>query len=127
MGFRYREIGPSRQINDGTNSITGNYAQQKYFATLNCAFPVLGVARGLQLSAVSRILAFCLATRRCSATGLHKLGARYAVQLRTMPTITAALVGATLGQELNTNRAWQPIAHTVILGEHKANVNSRPF
>src|ERR1035441_10132341 len=65
MGFRYREIGPSRQINDGTNSITANYAQQKYFATLNCAFPVLGVARGLQLSAVSRILAFCLATRRC--------------------------------------------------------------
>lgn len=36
----------------------------------------------------------------------------------------AALVAAALGQRLNTNREWQAFAHTLILGEHTANVNS---
>jgi hypothetical protein len=60
---------------------------------------------------------------RC-ATGLHKLGAQYAVPNKPMPAITAALVGATLAQRLNTNRAWPPLAHVITVGEHTAKVNS---
>jgi hypothetical protein len=43
-----------------------------------------------------------------------------------MPTMMAALVAAALGQRLNTNREWQAFAHTLMVGEYKANVNSLP-
>jgi hypothetical protein len=41
-----------------------------------------------------------------------------------IPTMMAAWVAAALGQRLNTNREWRAFAHTLMLGEHKANVNS---
>jgi hypothetical protein len=50
-----------------------------------------------------------------SATGLHKSDARYPSSLMTKADDNAALVGATLGYKLNTNRTWQPFAHTVII------------
>ena len=62
--------------------------------------------------------------RRC-ATGLHKLGARCPVPLKTNAG-DESRIGC--GQaRAKTEYRWrmERVAHTLILGEHKANLNSQ--
>src|ERR1039457_7340587 len=56
--------------------------------------------------------------------GCTNLGLRTLFHSRPMPTVTAALVGATLGQTFNRNRALLPLVHAITVGEHTAKVNS---
>jgi hypothetical protein len=55
--------------------------------------------------------------------GCTSLGLGILFHSRPMPTTAAAWFGATLGQRLNTNRAWQPFCGTFSVREHKAKVN----
>src|ERR1035438_7259255 len=57
--------------------------------------------------------------RRC-APRAHKLGTRHTGSIQGQ----CRLVGATLGQTFNRNRAWLPLAHAITVGEHTAKVNS---
>lgn len=59
------------------------------------------------------------------ATRLHKLGRQCPTLLNNQcRPLTGALVAVRHGQRPNTNRAWQAFTHTLILGEHTANINT---